>query len=148
MDRLFDAVKGNIGLKQSSLIKELHKLNKQQEQLEKTLQGLITLFSIQAVTIEQFTAQNQRIQTEQQALAKRKTELEAILETQKDTEEQFRAFQKQITLFAQLDIDDEQVLKQLLHQVIQKIEIHQDGSIKIHYHIAQPQVMGGLLQGA
>jgi len=74
--------------------------------------------------------------------------LESVLETQKDTEEQFRAFQKKIALFAQLDIDDEQVLKQLLHQVIEKIEVHQDGSIKIHYNIAHPQGMGKLLQGA
>ncbi|WP_036739607.1 MULTISPECIES: hypothetical protein [unclassified Paenibacillus] len=74
--------------------------------------------------------------------------MESVLETQKDTEEQFRAFQKKIALFAQLDIDDEQVLKQLLHQVIQKIEVHQDGTIKIHYNIAHPQVMGDLLLGA
>ncbi|PSK09222.1 hypothetical protein C7R92_16120 [Brevibacillus porteri] len=71
-----------------------------------------------------------------------------MLETQKDTEEQFRAFQKKIALFAQLDIDDEQVLKQLLHHVIEKIEVHQDGSIKIHYNIAHPQEMSELLQGA
>ncbi|MDP9702202.1 hypothetical protein J2T16_005179 [Paenibacillus intestini] len=76
-------------------------------------------------------------------------ELESILETQKDTEQQFRAFQKQIASFARLDIDDGQVLKQLLHQVIQKIEVNQDGSIKrIHYNIAQPQGMGELLKGA
>ncbi|MFF2910268.1 hypothetical protein [Paenibacillus sp. NPDC057934] len=73
------------------------------------------------------------------ALAKRKAELESVLKTQKDTEEQFRAFQKLIALFAQLDIDDEQVLKHLLCQVIQKIEVHEDGSIKIHYNIAHPQ---------
>ncbi|MCM3703134.1 hypothetical protein [Paenibacillus macerans] len=98
---------------------------KQQEQLEKNVQGLITLFSNQALTLEQFNAQNQRNQ-----------------------EEQFRSFQKKIALFAQLDIDDEQVLKQLLHQVIEKIEVHQDGSIKIHYNIAHPQEMSELLQGA
>ncbi|PSK09223.1 hypothetical protein C7R92_16125 [Brevibacillus porteri] len=56
LDRLFDAVKGNVGLKQSALIKELNKLNKQLEQLEKNVQGLITLFSNQALTLEQFNA--------------------------------------------------------------------------------------------
>ncbi|MGE7273578.1 recombinase family protein [Brevibacillus panacihumi] len=149
LDRLFDAVKGNVGLKQTALIKELHKLNKKLEQLERDVQGLITLFSNQAVTLELFTAQNERIQTEQQAIAKRKAELESILEAQKDTEEQFRAFQKQIASFTRLDIDDEQVLKQLLHQVIQKIEVNQDGSIRrIHYNIAHPQGLGDLSQGA
>ncbi|WP_157211865.1 MULTISPECIES: hypothetical protein [Brevibacillus] len=51
-------------------------------------------------------------------------------------------------MFAQLDIDAKQVLKQLLHQLIEKIEVHQDGTIKIHYNIAHPQEMGELLQGA
>ncbi|BBH22545.1 hypothetical protein Back11_38900 [Paenibacillus baekrokdamisoli] len=148
LDRLYDAVKGKVGLKQSALTKELHKLKKHQEQLEKNVQGLITLFSNQALTLGAFTVQNHRIHAEQEALAKRKVELDSILEAQKDTEEQFRAFQKQIALFAKLDIDDEQVLKQLLHQVIDKIKVHQDGTIKIHYNIAQPQVLGELLQGA
>ncbi|WP_155986870.1 hypothetical protein [Paenibacillus durus] len=61
-----------------------------QRQFTKIL-GLITLYSIQRVTIEQFT----RIQPEQQALAKHKAELESVLETQKDTEEQFRAWHDQ-----------------------------------------------------
>ncbi|WP_216638960.1 hypothetical protein [Paenibacillus sp. FJAT-26967] len=50
-------------------------------------------------------------------------------------------------MFAQRDIDDEQVLKQLLHQVIQKIEVHQNGTIKIHYNIAHPQGMGDYCKG-
>lgn len=55
---------------------------------------------------------------------------------------------KKIALFTKLDIDNMQVLKQLLHQVIDKIKAHQDGSIKIHYNIVQPKVMDVLLQGA
>jgi hypothetical protein len=39
-------------------------------------------------------------------------------------------------------------LKLLLHQVIQKIDVYQDGSIKIRFNIAQVQEMRGLLQGA
>jgi site-specific DNA recombinase len=148
LDNLFDSVKGKMGQKQSAHEKELRKLIKQQDQLEKNFQSLITLYSNQAVTIEQFTTQNQRIQTEQQERVKRKVELELILDAQKDTEEQYRAFQKQVAMFAQLDIEDEQVLKQLLHRVIHKIEVHQDGSIKIDYNLTKPQVMGDFLQGA
>ncbi|NIK24990.1 hypothetical protein [Paenibacillus lupini] len=95
MGTLCDAVKGNVGQEQSALSKELHKLKKQQEQLEKNVQGLITLFSNQALTLDAFTVQNHRILAEQEALAKRKVELDSILEAQKDTEEQFRVFQKQ-----------------------------------------------------
>lgn len=51
-------------------------------------------------------------------VTERKVEFETILETQKNTEEQFHVFQKQIALFAQLDIDDQHVLKQLLIEEI------------------------------
>ncbi|OME93254.1 hypothetical protein BK124_25150 [Paenibacillus amylolyticus] len=49
--------------------------------------------------------------------------MESLLETKKDTEEKLRAFRKQISYFTELDdIHDEQVLKQVLQRLIQKIE--------------------------
>lgn len=70
----------------------------------------------------QFKAQNKHIQTEQGRISKRKA-IVSLLETEKDTEEQLRAFRKQISRFTELDIGDEQVLKQVLQRLIQKIEV-------------------------
>ncbi|NRF95398.1 hypothetical protein HQN89_31480 [Paenibacillus frigoriresistens] len=124
--KLFDALKGKVELN-NLLTKGVKKTTHTTRPIREDLQALalLPLYSNQAVTIKQFTAKINR------HFVKRKVELELILETQKDTEEQFRAFQKQVALFAQLDIDDEHVLKQLFDQVIQKIKIHSDGSIKI-----------------
>lgn len=54
--------------------------------------------------------------------------------------EQLHAFRNQIARFAKLDIDDEQVLKQVLHRLITRIEVNEDGMINaIHYNITCPQ---------
>ncbi|KLU58130.1 hypothetical protein EL84_02085 [Paenibacillus sp. VT-400] len=58
-----------------------------------------------------------------------------VLQVQKkDTEEQLRAYIKQLSRFTELQIEGQQVFKQALQRLIQKIEAIKDGSIKaIHY---------------
>ncbi|MED1825244.1 hypothetical protein, partial [Brevibacillus agri] len=41
-------------------------------------------------------------------------------------------------LFINLDIEDEQVLKQVLQRLIHQIEVFEGGKIKIHYNLSQP----------
>jgi len=55
-------------------------------------------------------------------------------------EDHFHVFKTQIAKFANMDIDDESMLKQLLYKIINKIEVHEGGTIKIHYNIARPHV--------
>lgn len=57
-----------------------------------------------------------------------------ITGTKKDTEEQLRAYIKQLSRFTELQIEGQQVFKQALQRLIQKIEVINGGSIKaIHY---------------
>ncbi|WP_058302963.1 hypothetical protein [Gorillibacterium timonense] len=63
-------------------------------------------------------------------------------ESKKDTDDHLRAFKRQIDKFARLDIEDDRVMKQLLQQLIHKLEVHMDGSIKIHYNITRPHIIG------
>jgi len=44
-------------------------------------------------------------------------------------EEQLHASKKQVYRFAKLDIDNEQVMKQVLQRFIKKIEINEDETI-------------------
>jgi ribosomal protein L9 len=99
---------------------------------------LLQLYSQKAISIEQFTAQNERVQAEQGNLAKQKAELETKTESKKDTEDHLRAFKRQIDKFAKLDIEDDRIMKQLLHTLIHKLEVSEDGSIKINYNITRP----------
>jgi site-specific DNA recombinase len=88
------------------------------------------------ITIEQFKAQNERIAQQQKELAAKKAELQSALSTRKDTAEELPFFKKEVERFANLDIDDEQVLKQILQRLINKIEVYEEGKIKIHYNLS------------
>lgn len=50
-------------------------------------------------------------------------------------EEQIHAFKKHIVRLANLDIDNEHVLKQILQRLVNRIEVSENGSLKIHYNI-------------
>lgn len=117
------------------------------KKLNSEFQSLLQLYTEKIIDIVQFKVQNEHIQVEQGRLSQKKAEIECLLETEKDTEEQLRAFRKQISRFTKLDIDDEQVLKQVLQRLIHKIEVSEDGSIKaIHYNISRPQSVRTLEQ--
>ncbi|MGM0712529.1 recombinase family protein [Brevibacillus parabrevis] len=141
-DKLYSVLNGELNLHQSNFKKELQKVNNRLSQLNDQFQGLLQLYAQKAVSIEQFTIQNERIQGEQSKLAKQKAQLESQQEAKKHTDDHLRAFKRQIDKFARLDIEDERVMKQLLQTLIHKIEVHKDGSIKIHYNITRPHLIG------
>lgn len=142
LDRLYSVLNGELNLHQNNSKKELQKVNNRLSQLNGEFQGLLQLYSQKAVNIEQFTVQNERIQAEQGKLAKQKAELESQQEAKKNTDDHLRAFKRQIDKFARLDIEDDRVMKQLLQTLIHKIEVNKDGSIKIHYNITRPHLIG------
>ncbi|OBY76745.1 recombinase [Paenibacillus sp. KS1] len=147
LEKLYGAANSKANEQQSKNTKELASVTKRLNQLNKEFQTLLQLYSDKDIGIVQFKAQNEHIQEEQYRLTTRKAELELLLEEKKDTEEQLRAFQKQITRFSKLDIDNQEVMKQVLQRLIQKIEVNEDGSIKvIHYNISRPQSVRTLEQ--
>ncbi|MBD8027604.1 hypothetical protein H9636_13175 [Ureibacillus sp. Re31] len=88
------------------------------------------------ITIEQFKAQNEQIAQQQKELAVKKFELLSALSTRKDTTEELQFFKKEVEHFANLDIDDKQVLKQVLQRLINKIEVYEEGKVKIHHNLS------------
>lgn len=69
----------------------------------------------------------------------RKADLEKQVGERDDMEEQLRDFKKQVNKVAQLDIDNEQILKIVIHRLVQKIEISDMGTVKgIHYNFMNP----------
>ncbi|MGE6896494.1 recombinase family protein [Priestia flexa] len=142
LDKLYGAANEKANIQSSSYRKELANVTKRLNQLTKKFQILLQLYTDKIIDIVQFKTQNEHIQAEQARMSQRKIELEAMLENQKDTEQQLRAFKKQIDRFAQLDINDEQIVKQVLHGLIHKIQVHEGGSLTIHYNIALPLSAG------
>ncbi|WP_235941253.1 recombinase family protein [Paenibacillus puerhi] len=147
LERLYGAANTKANEQHTKYLKELATVTKRLNKLNREFQSLLQLYTEKVIDIAQFKVQNEHIQFEQGRLSQRKAEIESLLETKKDTEEQLRAFRKQISRFTKLDIDDEQVLKQVLQRLIQKIEVNDDGSIKaIHYNISRPQSVRTLEQ--
>lgn len=145
VEKLYGAANSKANEQQSKYMKELASVTKRLNKLNKEFQALLQLYTEKHIDLERFKSQNEYIQEEQGKLSQKKLELELALETKKDTEEQLHAFRKQISRFAELNIDDEHVLKQVLQRLIKKIEINEDGTIKeIHYNIARPTSYGAL----
>jgi site-specific DNA recombinase len=71
------------------------------------------------------------------------SELQASAEKENDLDGDFISFEKQINSLLSLDIEDERILKQVIHKLIQNIEIFKDRSIKIHFNITNPTAKKG-----
>ena len=56
--------------------------------------------------------------------------------TKKDQDKNIQAFKKVIKSFLNLDIKDQQEMKQVLQRLIEKIEVFEEEKIVIHYNLA------------
>ncbi|MFJ7977114.1 hypothetical protein ACIQZI_15700 [Peribacillus sp. NPDC096379] len=83
-----------------------------------------------------FKQQSERISIQLQELATKKVGLQSALATKKDHSEQLQAFKKEIECFADKDIEDENILKQDLQKLLNKIEVFEEGKIKIDYNLS------------
>ncbi len=122
----------------SDLQKELKRVNKQLGELDKRFDKLLTLHVDGTITAEQFKHQNERNAQQQQELMDKKANLIVALEEGNNLAERKEAFRKEVERFIDLDIDDEQVLKQFLQRLIKTIEVFEDGKIKINYNLSNP----------
>jgi site-specific DNA recombinase len=110
IERLYGLAEEKANLFQSSVTRDLKRIDKQLAELEKRFEKLLNLHIEGAITTEQFKQQNERITQQQQDLANKKAELQSALEARNDINEQLQIFRKEVERFINLDIDDEQVL--------------------------------------
>lgn len=123
---------------QALIQKELKRIDKQLVELDKRFDSLLNLHIEGAITTEVFKHQNERNALQQQELMAKKAEFIIALEEGKNLTERKEAFRKEVERFIDLDISDEQVLKQFLQRLIQTIEVFEDGKIKINYNLSNP----------
>lgn len=60
----------------------------------------------------------------------------------KDEQESLNHFQTAVKNFVKLKIEDEEILRQALHNLIDKIEVSLDGNLTIHYNFKNPISQG------
>ncbi|MED1785192.1 hypothetical protein P4V43_25560 [Brevibacillus fortis] len=75
---------------------------------------------------------------QQQELMVKKVDIIIALEKRSNLAEHKEAFRKEVERFKDLNIGDEQVLKQILQRLIQSIKVFESGKIKINYNLSTP----------
>ncbi|KEF36932.1 site-specific recombinase, DNA invertase Pin [Schinkia azotoformans MEV2011] len=136
VEKLYGIAEKKVSSLQSSLTKELKQIDRNIDKLNNQVGSLLTLHADGAMTTEMFKQQSERISIQLQELANKKVDLQSALATKKDNSEQLQAFKKEVERFSNLDIEDENVLKQVLQRLINKIEVFEEGKIKIHYNLS------------
>lgn len=136
VERLYGIAEKKVTSLQSSLAKKIKTVEREIDKLNNQFNSLLTLHSEGALTTEQFKQQNERIAHQLKELSNQKIEMTVMKESKKDTTEQLQAFKREIDGIAKLDIDDEKILKQILHRIISSIEIFEGEKIKIHYNLS------------
>jgi site-specific DNA recombinase len=91
---------------------------------------------------ETFKLSNDTLKSDINRLADRAKQLEIIVSQEQETVEFMKQFQEEIRGFAELEISDEEILRDVLQRLIESIEIAADGDISIHYNFINPLSSG------
>ncbi|MEC1524364.1 recombinase family protein [Neobacillus niacini] len=121
---------------QKTIQSKIKSLEKQSEKLNQQFNSLLSLHAEAIITSKQFKEKNQSLSEQQLVLANRKLELQSQLDKKEDRDKHIQAFKKIISSYLNLDINNHQKMKQVLRQLIIKIEVSEKEEIVIHYNLA------------
>ncbi|WP_090799304.1 recombinase family protein [Paenibacillus sp. GP183] len=121
---------------------ELNDVNKKLRLLQKDRMELVDKLLNKTLDDEIFKMYNLGLKTKQEALELRARELESVVSQEQENQGSIHAFQLEIERFTQLEISDEEILREVLHRLIERVEVAEDGSIDIHYDFKNPFLMG------
>lgn len=119
-------------LKKKKMFKELR-----EEQLE-----LVRALTRKLFDDETFNMSNDTLKSEMNTLVAKINELEGVVSQEQENEGFMKKFQEEVNRFAELEISDEEILRDVLHRLIDKVEIAEDGSIAIYYNFINPLFIG------
>jgi site-specific DNA recombinase len=142
MKSLMQIALNRAGIKSMGAKEELKRIEKELNNIQTEKRELLRLLTRKVIDEKAYAEQFDEIDSEHRTLQQRRYELEQILLKEKDTEESLSAFKKEVQRFANLDIEDEETLRQVLHKLIEKVEVFADGSITIHYNFKNPMLKG------
>ncbi|GGC87883.1 serine recombinase [Thalassobacillus devorans] len=127
------------GNKSEDLKDQLTELNKTFKQLDNEKIQLVRALTRETVDDTTFKKQQQVIDSEIKVVKEKKAEIEKSLFQQKDDEKRLISFHHEVKRFVQLKIDEDEVLRQALHSLIEKIDVAENGKIEaIHYNFKKP----------
>lgn len=139
---LVDSVLKKANEKTTHAKSELQKVQKKLKELQQEQLELVRILTREIIDDETFKMSNDALKLEINVLVERVKELEAIVSQEQMNEGLMKQFQEEVKRFAELEITDEDILREVLQRLIERIEIAEDGSIDIHYNFKNPLLMG------
>ncbi|WP_230986925.1 recombinase family protein [Cohnella fermenti] len=128
--------------KSNQAVSELNAIQKKSQQLQQEQLELVRALTRKMINDDTFQMSNTALKDEQQALKARAAILEAVLNQGEASERLMQKFREEVRRFAELQMDDEEALREVLQRLIERIEIELDGRIIIHYNFGNPLSAG------
>ncbi|WP_164463761.1 recombinase family protein [Niallia circulans] len=138
MQPLLEIALSRFNKQASSFKEELSQVNRELTNIQSELTQLTRKLAKGLIPNDLFQLANEDIMKEKKILESRASELVRLLSSEEDSVHHLSTFQKQLKKFVELQISDEEVLRQMLHNLIKRIEIFADGTISIHYRFKNP----------
>ncbi|WP_405168929.1 recombinase family protein [Paenibacillus sp. FSL H3-0286] len=138
MQSLVDVTIQRAGIKKNNAVKELEKVLNEINKLDKEIVHLTRKWSSGEIDNEIFNACCGAVKKERQTLAEREALLDLEIANEHDTESRVTAFKTELTKFATLDVSNEEMLRDMIHKMINRIAVQADGSIEINYNFQNP----------
>ncbi len=142
MQSLVDVAIQRAGIKKNSAIKELDKVQHVISKLDKELVQLTRKWTSGDIDKEMFNACSVAVKNERQELEERMARLQTEIAHEHDTESRVLAFKAELMRFAALEISNEEILRDMIHKMINRVDVHEDGSIEISYNFQNPLKQG------
>lgn len=142
MKSLVDVTIQRAGIKKNNAVKELDKVQREISKLDTELVQLTRKWTSGDIDKDMFNACCTAVNNERQALEKRGTRLQTEIAHEHDTESRVSAFKAELMKFAALDVSNEEILRDMIHKMINRVDIHEDGSIEISYNFQNPLKQG------
>ncbi|WP_239209574.1 hypothetical protein [Brevibacillus laterosporus] len=130
------------GIKKNNAVKELEKVHREISKLDTELVQLTRKWTSGDIDKDMFNACCTAVKNERQALEERMTRLQTEIAHEHNTESRVTAFKAELMKFAALDVSNEEILRDMIHKMINRIDVHQDGSIEISYNFQNPLKKG------
>jgi len=126
------------GLNTNRLQNELTNVKSQLKQRKDEIISLSRALASERLTKDIYDETISEVMKEQEILTSRAAELMKLLSNEEDSTQYMQAFQTELRKFVRLDVPDEEALRDILHNLIRKVEINADGDITINYNFMNP----------
>ena len=142
MQSLVDVTIQRAGIKKKNAVKELDKVQHEISKLDRELVQLTRKWTSGDIDKEMFNACSVAVRNERQALEERGARLQVEIAHEHDTESRVSAFKAELMKFAALDVSNEEILRDMIHKMINRVDVHEEGSIEISYNFQNPLKQG------